>query len=235
VAASQFGKANGLPHGSPGLFSKGSSFQRHVEIVFRYAGPLIPFLLFFRQCSKFPFLALSTDRVLIQKEPDLTCEFWPYKLAKIGLKGFTCLCEHLPSAIQPSSVWTQLNLTVMCFIFATRLVLFLPMILLQRYASDRVFLATSLAAQVQMTIAVLIIAMKRSGRGSEALALLGWSWFLLIVIFYDTFFAAKFHNSTLADWGGFCTGLVVFGSMSAWWSQVLCDGSKSRGIPLLAS
>lgn len=119
------------------------------------------------------------------------------------------------------NTWHAKIVGIFVIIFMLRIMIYGGIMMwVHDYASDHVFLGTSLVAQVQIVLAVAGHAFY-SGKdvAHKAFSIIVLCWILFFAIFYETFITAKYYHTVLADIVGFFIGLVIFGTLSFLWTE----------------
>jgi len=185
-----------------------------VDVVVRHAGVILPFPMLLLQQ-----MILSHEEIrkleIIRKEPPAPFPCLPKSWRWLGLPR----------------TWIWGVMILWLALVALRWLLFIPLREYHLDFSDHIFLITCIIAQLQTKIFLLHHTLhsmdgekKEDGETcccmsvkARAWVLLGTTWVLIVVLFVEAFFTAKFFHSVKADWLSFVAGTVVFGGCTGYW------------------
>jgi hypothetical protein len=170
-----------------------SSFDVYIDHTFRMTGPIFPFVLLAFHLLLLPFKQLVDEEVFERQEGK-------------------CLSSQVTG-------WTS-EMIAWCFsIFFARLSLYSMMKRVNEYASDHVFLATSMIAQVQIILTVALHILHQRQLSGRAIMIVSLCITLLCMICLETFTTAKYYHTVQADFAGMATGFALFGTASFFWTK----------------
>lgn len=176
-------------------FNKTSDADNALDHYFRFVGPAVPPLLLLISLGLLPFKKL------------------------IEAKAFE---EHLGTSLLTNTRkrirWTLWMCTLCIGIQLLRMALYPLMKLVNTYASDHVFLATSMMAQVQIIMTVAVHVLHQRQFKTSAAVIIVLSLALLIAINMEVFITAKFFHTVGADIAGLVSGYMLFGSAALVWT-----------------
>jgi hypothetical protein len=212
-------------------------FAIALDKVFRLVGPAIPMVALTLQTFVLPFSVLVNDR-LLKIKPDNLLKLDIFKSGQMA---------KLVGNIVPQS-WNNYGLewgvkawTIILIIYIIRVCAYgFIMKTYHYYASDHVFLASSIIASFQVIMSInghalaLIHKNKKhvtpEGAGPDlerttekwrAIMMLIFCWFFLFLMYYETFITAKYFHTMTADGLGLAIGAAIFMPFALWWHRAV--------------